>query len=112
MRFKPQSVKKPIAVAAAPSPHCPPPKHKPITVTSHSVAAVVTPWTSPSLRNIAPPPMKPTPVRMPSGRRIRSRVIVWPSWFWVATSRMLAWIIATAAATQTSKVVRKPAGCS
>jgi hypothetical protein len=42
----------------------PPPAHSPITVTNHSVAAVVTPIMRPSLRRFAPAPVKPTPVRM------------------------------------------------
>ena len=43
-----------------------------MTVTNQSVAAVVTPSTRLSRRKIAPAPMKPTPVRMPRGNRIRS----------------------------------------
>jgi len=46
--------------------------HSPVTVTSHNVAAVVSPRTSSPRRRIAPAPMKPIPDRMPSGRRIMS----------------------------------------
>ena len=60
------------AVATAPSPSWPPPKQRPIAVTIQSVAAVVTPVTKLPRFRIAPPPIKPTPVRIPSGSRIRS----------------------------------------
>src|SRR5690349_15703127 len=55
--------------------------------------------------------MKPTPVRMPSGSRIKSITpndsAVLPS----TDSRMLAWIMATEAARPTRIVVRRPAAC-
>ena len=50
----------------------PPPRQSPITVANHMVAAVVMPRTISCLRTMAPAPMKPTPVRMPRGSRIRS----------------------------------------
>jgi len=50
----------PSAVAASPSPICPP-EAKAMTVTNHNVAAVVTPRTRLSRLRMAPPPMNPCP---------------------------------------------------
>ena len=96
-------------VAARPSAIWPPPIHRPITVTSHSVAAVVTPTIMLPRRKIAPPPMKPTPVRIPSGRRIKSFITNESVALPAVGSRIFTWIIATEAARHTSNVVRMPA---
>jgi len=78
----PHNAATPITVAAAPNPSWPPPKQRPMTVTSQIVAAVVTPRTVSPRRRMAPAPMKPTPDRIPSGSRmISSRTIE----LWVST---------------------------
>jgi len=98
-------------VPATPRISCPPPRQSPITVVAQSVAAVVTPVTrSPRLR-IVPPPMKPTPVRMPRGMRMRSMTPKEPGVLPPIESRILAWIIAIDAAKPTKIVVLRPAAC-
>ena len=109
IHFNPHRIASPIAVAAQPSQICPPPKHRPMTVTYHSVAAVVTPTTRLSRRRIAPPPMKPTPVRMPSGSRMRSFMTNESDARPDSGSSASTCSIATDAARQTSIVVRRPA---
>ena len=108
--FISQSVANAIIVVVTPSRVWPPPKHRPMTVTSHNVAAVVSPRTISPRRRIAPAPMKPMPDRMPSGRRImsRRRIDICVSVVW--TTNQLASIIAAVAATETRMVVRRPAG--
>ena len=103
------SVSIPSPVPIAPRPSWPPPKQRPITVAIHRVAAVVTPVIEPPFFKIAPPPRKPTPVRIPSGNRIRSMTANEPESFPPSDSRILAWIIATEAAKVTRIVVRRPA---
>ncbi len=98
------------AIAARPRPSWPPPKHKPITVTNHNVAAVVTPCTRSLRRTIAPAPMNPIPDKIPSGKRIRSSVTNEPADLPAIGSSRLTWIMLIAAASATSIVVRKPTG--
>jgi aldose 1-epimerase len=62
-----------------------------------------------SRRKIAPPPMKPTPVRMPSGSRMRSFITKESAARPAVGSSRLTWIIEADAARHTSKVVRIPA---
>ena len=80
-----------------------------MTVTSQSVAAVVTPATASPFFRIVPPPIKPTPVSMPSGSRIKSITTKDCGVFPLNDSRILVWIMATDAARQTNIVVRNPA---
>jgi hypothetical protein len=107
---KPQSTPNPITSDVIPSPISPAPKHNPISVTNHSVAAVVTPTTRLSRRRIVPPPMKPMPERIPSGNRIGSILTNESEVMPLVLSRMLHRIIASAAETATRMVVRIPAG--
>ena len=118
IHFKPHKAISPIAVPARPSSICPPPIQRPITVTSHKVAAVVTPTVISPRRKIAPPPMKPTPVRMPSGRRIRSFITNELAGLPAIGNRIFTCIMAMEAAKHTKTVVHNPAalparcGCS
>lgn len=69
------------------------------------MAAVVTPTMMSSRRRIVPPPMKPTPVRITSGSRIRSFITKELEARPAVGARKLTSIIATAAAKATSTVV-------
>src|SRR5215469_2840089 len=99
-----------IAVPTTPRAISPAPKQSPMTVTNQTVAAVVTPITPSGPRRMAPAPMKPTPVRMPSGRRIRSSMTKESEARPRVPSSRLTMIIASEAARQTRIVVRIPAG--
>ena len=64
-----------MTVAATLSTYMPAPAHRPIAATSHSPAAVVSPWTLMPVRRIAPPARKPMPDTTDAAMREASTVI-------------------------------------
>ena len=65
----------PSAVEATQIEYMPAPADSPMAATSHSPAAVVSPWTLSPVRRIAPPPRNPTPVTTDAAIREGSTAI-------------------------------------